>query len=151
MATNLPLTESETLELSLIALSQTHYLIYQQIQYISPFNTDPESDFSSPTPLLKFLCRSPSCHLWTFAMAPYMICLLSHLIIPAFSQNISLKTDLVILVLKTLQGLSISFIAKFLTITHKDLPDLGFHNFSDLISYDSSPCSLCCRHTDFHS
>ena len=60
------------------------------------------------------------------------------------------NTDLVILVLKTLQGFYISFIAKFLAITHTDIADLGPYNFSDFISYDRSPCPLCCRHTDLY-
>lgn len=58
----------------------------------------------------------------------------SHSTTPGSSQKISHKTDLVILVLKIPPGLSISFTAKVLTITHKDLPDLGPYNFSGSIS-----------------
>lgn len=154
MATIFPLTESKC---------QNYPWLLSLLYPLSDLSTNPvylslqyRSRLYFIYPTAESFVQVTSCDFWTLATAPYLVCLLSYLIIPAFSKTKTKQTnkqqnnntDLVILVLKTLQGFSISFIAKFLTITCKDIADLGSYNFSDFISYDRSPCPLCCRHTD---
>lgn len=146
-----PSFQSTTLESSWLLYLKHNIWSINKSSKLSPFSTDPESAFISPVPLLNFSCWSPSCHLWILQYpCTCSFCSLPWLFLAFLkNKNISHKTSLIISGLKNPPG-NAHFILKS---SHLLKPTwtymiLGPYNFSNLTSYDCSPCSLCSSHTD---